>query len=377
MDRGTAQKLFTEGAFLVILDVPQNTEIGIDYNSWRSGPKFMGIKMIPPGLHFVYYSAVNSGGQAAPRTGFFHFFKTKEVLVYRWDVSNEDVTDEGVTVEMVDRITSGIRDLDRQLGSYPFESLKIWYSLTNLITEPLLKRLQPINTKISSVTQIVSTKQDVAVQESDQDHMITGGTFAGVGEFPPLPVPKCPTDPCTLVANTDASIRFTPFPTHKHPQGSSPSDITRHHMDLTFMLSTMLTSDYNNRANDLLGELQFAFISFLMGHVYKAFDQWKKLISLLCSCEEAITVHSNLYNNFIGILHFQLKHTPDDFFIDNLSKNNFLTTSLKNLFSNLEECPGACKDLVSRGLKFRDALTKKYSWDFSSELDEFAPTVVD
>ena len=55
MDREQAQKLYEEGAFLVLLDVPQNTEIGIDYNSWRSGPKFMGIKMIPPGVHYVYY----------------------------------------------------------------------------------------------------------------------------------------------------------------------------------------------------------------------------------------------------------------------------------------------------------------------------------
>lgn len=40
--------------------------------------------------------------------------------------------------------------------------------------------------------------------------------------------------------------RFTSFPTHKHPQGSTPSDITRHHMDLTYTLSTMLSSCYDN-----------------------------------------------------------------------------------------------------------------------------------
>ena len=35
---------------------------------------------------------------------------------------------------------TGIKDLDAQLGPYPFESLKIWYSLTNHITETLMKR---------------------------------------------------------------------------------------------------------------------------------------------------------------------------------------------------------------------------------------------
>lgn len=55
MNQEEARKLFDEGAFIVMLDVPENTEVGIDYNSWRSGPKFMGIKMIPPGLHYIYY----------------------------------------------------------------------------------------------------------------------------------------------------------------------------------------------------------------------------------------------------------------------------------------------------------------------------------
>ena len=42
-------------AFLLCLDVPEKTEIGIDYNSWHTGERFKGIKMIPPGVHFVFY----------------------------------------------------------------------------------------------------------------------------------------------------------------------------------------------------------------------------------------------------------------------------------------------------------------------------------
>ena len=55
MDQTTAKKLFEVGATLVMLDVPIGTEIGIDVNSWNSGEKFKGIKMIPPGIHFVYW----------------------------------------------------------------------------------------------------------------------------------------------------------------------------------------------------------------------------------------------------------------------------------------------------------------------------------
>ena len=60
MDQEVARQLFAEGAVLVLLDVPEGTEFGIDYNSWQVGPKFKGIKMIPPGFHFIFYRHVRA-----------------------------------------------------------------------------------------------------------------------------------------------------------------------------------------------------------------------------------------------------------------------------------------------------------------------------
>ena len=55
MDQETANVLFEEGAILVFLDMPEGSEFGMDFNSWNVGPNFRGMKMIPPGVHFVYY----------------------------------------------------------------------------------------------------------------------------------------------------------------------------------------------------------------------------------------------------------------------------------------------------------------------------------
>ena len=55
MDPALSRRLFADGGTLVLFDVPVGTEVGIDYKSWNTGPKFKGIKMIPPGFHFVYY----------------------------------------------------------------------------------------------------------------------------------------------------------------------------------------------------------------------------------------------------------------------------------------------------------------------------------
>jgi len=55
MDQETAQKLFYNAAIMVFLDAPKALHFGIDYKSWQIGPKFKGVKFIPPGLHFIYY----------------------------------------------------------------------------------------------------------------------------------------------------------------------------------------------------------------------------------------------------------------------------------------------------------------------------------
>ena len=59
MDPETAKKLFESGANIILLNVPPGTEIGIDMQSWRTGPEFKGIKMIPSGLHFIYFRFVH------------------------------------------------------------------------------------------------------------------------------------------------------------------------------------------------------------------------------------------------------------------------------------------------------------------------------
>lgn len=56
MDQETANKLFDVGAFMLFMDAPPNLEFGIDYNAWTIGPLFKGVKLIPPGLHFIYFS---------------------------------------------------------------------------------------------------------------------------------------------------------------------------------------------------------------------------------------------------------------------------------------------------------------------------------
>jgi len=62
--------------------------------------------------------------------------------------------------------------------------------------------------------------------------------------------------------------------------------------------------------------------------------------------------------------------------VDIVSNNNFLTTTLHNLFENVKDstAPSTLKDRVA---KFSEHLTNKFNWDFSLAAAEDEPVVVD
>jgi hypothetical protein len=47
------------GASMLGLNMPECTHFGVDQHAFSVGPKFMGLKMVPPGAHFISYRAVN------------------------------------------------------------------------------------------------------------------------------------------------------------------------------------------------------------------------------------------------------------------------------------------------------------------------------
>lgn len=93
-------------------------------------------------------------------------------------------------------------------------------------------------------------------------------------------------------------------------------------------------------AAHLCGELQFSFLSFLVGQSYTGFEQWKHLVDALCRCEELLLSASSAGAGAASVHFFvaafrctaaQLAALPADFFVDELSRRNFLGVSLAAL----------------------------------------------
>lgn len=56
MEQNLANEKYKEWGVLILLNSPENIEFGIDNIVWKTGNKFKGVKLIPPGPHIVYYS---------------------------------------------------------------------------------------------------------------------------------------------------------------------------------------------------------------------------------------------------------------------------------------------------------------------------------
>jgi len=345
MDAGVALRLYNEGAFILIDDFPRGAEFGIDMNSWNVGEKFRGMKMIPPGLHFVYYSAVSSEGQVGIRTGFFHFFKKGEVLRRKWDAPTEvllEACEEGASKDY-------LREIDQCLAPYAYESknngYQKWTSLSNRITEKTLRKLEPSSGPgISASTQTTSTEVSSGINGVNVD--------------------------------VDSRLNFTQISKRRYPPGCVAAEITKYSLDSSFQLETFLTSV--EKVDEALAELQFCFLCFLLGQNYESFEHWKMMVAMLCGCVEALSRHTSLFLDFMSDLHFQMAEVPDDFFVDIVSANNFLVQSLTDLFINIRENDDADMKLKSRAISFENHLSRKFGWTFEEEVDdELSPVIIE
>jgi len=362
IDQTTAKRLLKEGATLVVEGMPIGCEFGIDMNVYKVGEKFHGVKMIPVGLHLIYYSAVSKEQQVAPRSGFCHFFKRGEVMCKMWDEAEEDLVeiDDDQTHAGRSKIESEVLGgaLDGYLGAYQYDNYTCWVGLTDHITHSLLSRIMPKCGKLRAATEFIPRPfNSSATNKYDESSIDSDG----------LP---------NLKVNPDSAINFNQIPKPAlYPEGSTPAEISRHSMDLTFSLEHMM-KQYEDH-HEILGELQFAFVAFLVGQNYDAFEYWKLLMKTLCSCDEALSKYPKMYLNFIRVLHFQLQEVPPDLFVDIVENNNMLVGNLRRFFSNIDQSSsGVDEELKNRAKKFKRNLTKKYKWDFSSEQDDETPVVV-
>lgn len=173
LDGEQARELTARGATLLLLGVPENTILGIDQQSFVVGPRFVGVKMVPPGPHAVSYSASSGRGDFSPITTFFVHVRGGQVVVHRWNAADEVLVllaDE----EEAERFAEGVRrfEFDSGLAPYDLCSYNAWRRLSSYITPAVIDALQPLGGNINILAEedpAAATPAEAALQRQLQE----------------------------------------------------------------------------------------------------------------------------------------------------------------------------------------------------------------
>ena len=312
---------------ILLLNVPSEMKFGIDMSEWTIGAKFMGIKLVPLGVHYISFALKDEDYQAKQGV-FISLTKKEKYIVRAW---NEDYqTFVALKEEEEKNFKIGIEnlDFDKNLGDYPNEQVETWKDLSKFITEEVIGRIQEEHRKY------ITPKKEY---DSDKNNFIVGD-----------------------LNYTNVNIKRIDM------KAKTREEITKMNIDKSEILKNLIEKEYNNNENMLLGEFQFSFLHFLIGENYDSLLQWKNIIALLTSCESAINHREKFFCNFVECLYHQLRNFPKDLFYDQIIGNNFLKRYFDS-FLDFSSNQNFNKNFTKRAKLFVSFLKDYFSYEIETE----------
>lgn len=375
-----ATKATTFGGTLLLLNVPPGTTVGVDHRAFVTGDKFLGVKMLTPGVHLVSTSPRDSYGGFAPVSGIFCWLEPGQVFIRKWDMSEEMLcTMEG---EEEARYKQGVLDFDFDAGLAPYDlkGSKQWKILSTFISKEVLERILPVCGQISIMNEGV-------------DMGVTGATPAErdlIAQINSSSSHECSEEASEQVKEGGICF-YTSIPVEK---GLSGADLTAIHLDKSPLLENLLESKFSNDHNGILGELQFAFLSFVLCQSLQGLRQWKSLLSLMLGCEYAFqNNHAEFFLAFTKVLkaqlHFCFLKTRSDqseeycslVWTESIVEESFLKECLLSFLSRVFEAAelgtGVDAKLYEECQVISQLVNSKLGWQVEDgESGEYAPVVV-
>lgn len=300
---------------VVAVGLPAGAELAVDLVSWEAQAGFGGVGRVPGGVHVVAWAA--QAGGAAQRTAEFVVLKPGDVVARRWDAAAEDLVPHG-----------GGGGEKARVAAYPGAHRRVWAALAGHVTGEVLATCGiPVGTKVAA---------------GDPDAAAGGAALDAVVPFHP---------------GTPRAPAFAPLG-RGDGGAQTPAEVTADAMDGSRHLRTVLASRWGGSHARLLGELQLAFVVFIAVGSYGAFEAWKAQLRLLATCGVLAREEPALFDGLSETLSAQLERVPEDFFVDELSAENFLRPVLARLVRTLELAGDDA--LRRRASELRKALRRRF-----------------
>ncbi|OCK86321.1 hypothetical protein K432DRAFT_376828 [Lepidopterella palustris CBS 459.81] len=350
----------SQTACVLMLDLPASALGGIDLLSFTTSQRFRGIKNLPPGWHFVF---VSSSSSLSVRHGaWFHVSDDKSgppsIFVKKWDPATEDFVAEGSETEVM-RWRANLGSIWRE-GLTPYrqssganesgdaeEESNDWERLTSRITPALLDRITGPTPNHWGLTSASSAAQDV-------------------DDIPGLSKDES-------IFQPEKELHFLPVDLKRTwREGATGRERTQAAQDRSWALGELIEqhcvgNNVQERETEVLGELQFTFLMILTLNNNSCLEQWKRLLSLLLTCRDAVKERATLFVEVLQTLRVQLAHCGDaegGLFDMSDEGGRLLKTLLRGFRKRLEEINGQAKvDVMDVLEDLEGSLKEGFGWE--------------
>ncbi|KAI9646880.1 hypothetical protein NHQ30_004880 [Ciborinia camelliae] len=343
-------EVLKDGDVVIIRNLPTNTMFGYDTKAYtiKTEGALEGVKQIPAGAHFFW----GGSGNGSSRTGFW-FMSMKlasdeygETHVLRWDNYHESLEEELSEAEK--RIQkSSIPEIINKLESYlsndkattpaPADSIStspaslnspsspitadntnsnnMWRRLTSCIKHPYLKRVTGGNWNSWKV----SSSHDVKTTE--------------------LQASSVPRDAKGKSTNFDGDdfLNFV-FPRNSRTfsESSSGRERTEQAIDSTaFIIDAIGHCTYED-SDEIIGEMQFCFITGLVLGNLACMEQWGIIISKLFGAYRLSMDHPVFFCKVITAVHAQFMYDEEGFDTSIFDHDSHLGDDLKIILTKFK-----------------------------------------
>jgi A1 cistron-splicing factor AAR2 len=388
---------------VLLLDLPPSALAGIDLLSFTTSERFRGVKAIPPGLHFIFAS---TDAAVSIRHGAWFYVSpglgSPQIFIKKWDPTTEDLVAETSQAEMLrwkanlgsiwkDGLTpyrQTVKSGDTGEENDAVEESTDWAELTSRVSPSLLSRITGLNPDHWSLSSASSAAQDFEL-------------------IPGL-------ESSNSVLHPEKELKFLPIDLKRTwREGAMGRERTEAAQDRSWALGELIekhckATDLRSSEYEFLGELQFCFLMVLTLNNNSCLEQWRRLLSLLFTCRQAVKDRTHLFIEALQLLRLQLNHCADmeaGMFDLNEQGGGFLNPLLRKFRKMLDEVEGEWKKrVVNEFEELGDFVKKEFGWelddsfvkrgmleledgervemdvngaDEDDETGEFAPTIVD
>ncbi|CCE78181.1 Piso0_000798 [Millerozyma farinosa CBS 7064] len=293
--------------------------IGIDTSFYQANQTLKGIKLICEGLHFLHYSLPQASSTdpsnntdasqlEAVRYGHWINCRDRDVIWLIWDQGSEDFL-----IEHIDNMKS-THDIGKyidELGAYYDYMIKyqdarsVWGSLTSFIDPEVIQEYVPygdhgrISKRIDTTS---SSKEESFILKDALESRDTKQKY----DF------RDKNDEELLYTIIDFKM--------KNAKATSVEEITQSSLDRSWQFNDI----YGHDTDLFFGELQLAFVNYILLGSFSSGIQWIKLIKLISTCRSCLMENPALAAKLLECLHSQLQNLPAEY----LSKDFSLFSSI-------------------------------------------------